>query len=352
VRNEFCTILDLNYLPRGLVLYHSLADVCGGFRLRVFCMDEETRSILERMRLANLVTTGIDELESYDPDLRAVKGTRNSVEYCWTAKPSICLYSLAHGRHLEMVTYLDADTMFFDDPAPVFAEMGDASVLLTPARDPEGDGRVSYTTPLLPLRADTRTETALRWWRERCLEWCYDRVEEGRWSDLTYLNEWPQRFPGVRVLEHPGCLGEWNIRYFRVSAADGRVLVDDRPLVLFHYGALWIYSGRLTRLPRLGFLAGYYRVKPGPLVWATANPIAPDERRLLWEPYLRRLGTAIDEVRAVEPSFHAGLVHLTVRELAYSTVRWALPASVRRPLKESLSRRRSVRGLGPPGSPR
>lgn len=346
MRNEFCTMLDLNYLPRGLVLYRSLAEVCDEFRLRIFCMDDDTRSILERLRLPRLMTIGIDELERYDADLLAVKPTRSPVEYYWTAKPSICLYAFEHEPDLDMVTYVEADSMFFKDPAPLFDELGDSFVLLTPSRYPEGDSPL-YVTPLLTFSRDPRTETALRWWRERCLEWCYDRLE----GDLIYLNDWPQRFPGVQVLDHPGCLGEWNVKFVNVSADNRSVLVDGRPLILFHYGALWVYRGGLTHLPRLGLLADYYRVTPERLVWATANTPSIDERRLLWDPYLRRLSNAIDEVRTVDPSYNAGLIRLTIRELAYSTARWMLPAQIRRPLKGWLARRRSVRGRGPPGSP-
>ena len=76
MRNEFCTLFDRNYLPRGLVLYRSLERVCADFRLRVFCMDDETQTVLDRMALPNLRVIGLAELELHDPELLAVKPTR------------------------------------------------------------------------------------------------------------------------------------------------------------------------------------------------------------------------------------------------------------------------------------
>jgi hypothetical protein len=350
MQKEFCTILDLNYLLRGLVLYRSLESVCEEFRLSVFCMDFETRSILERMRLPRLVTIGIDELEAYDPGLRAVRRTRNAVEYCWTAKPSACLYAIERKPNVDVVAFVEADTMFFRDPKPLFDELGDSFVAVTPARDPNSRGLAPYVTMFMPFRCDERAQMALRWWRERCLEWCYDEVDEARLGDLTYLSEWPRRFRGVRVLAHPGCLGEWNIKHFDLAQQNGDVIVDGHPLILFHYGALWLYRGFLTRLPRLGFLASYYHVTPPPLVWATAFAIPINQRRLLWDPYVQRLGQAVSDLRALDPAFNAGLVRLSLRELAYSTARRALPRAIRTPLKRFLAPRRAIRGLGPPGS--
>ena len=59
MRNEFCTLFDSGYAMRGLVLYHSLARVCDDFRLRVFCMDDETKLILDRLALPNLITVSL-----------------------------------------------------------------------------------------------------------------------------------------------------------------------------------------------------------------------------------------------------------------------------------------------------
>ena len=52
---------------------------------------------------------------------------------------------------------------------------------------------------------------ALRWWRERCIEWCYDRVEGDRFADQRYLDRLPELFAGVHVIEHLGAnLAPWN----------------------------------------------------------------------------------------------------------------------------------------------
>ena len=47
--HELCTLFDLAYLPQGVALYRSLERVCPSFRLRAFCMDGPTKSVLERM---------------------------------------------------------------------------------------------------------------------------------------------------------------------------------------------------------------------------------------------------------------------------------------------------------------
>jgi hypothetical protein len=351
--NEYCTILDANYLPRALVLYQSLADVCDDFRLRVFCLDTETESILGRMQLAHLVTTSIDDLEAYDPGLRAVKPSRTPVEYCWTAKPVMCMYALEHDPHLERVTYVDADTLCLNDPSPLFTEARRASILLVPNRGLEGDPMGSYLAGLISFRRDDNAHGALRWWRERCFEWCFDRIEDGKCGDQRYLESWTTQFAGVHELKHPGAgVGPWNLEHFSLEQRDQKLLVDGEPLVFYHCVARWLYRGALTALPRRGFLASYYHSisEPAPLVWATAFPLPKQEHALLEETYMRRIAAAIAEIRRLEPAFEAGFVRLSVRELAYSAARRLLPRRIRQTAKRLFIRPRRKK-RGPPGSP-
>ena len=58
------------------------------------------------------------------------------------------------------------------------------------------------TNYVFSFRNDPNGLDALRWWTERCLEWCYSEPEH--FGDQRYLQEWPTSRPGVHVLRHPG----------------------------------------------------------------------------------------------------------------------------------------------------
>jgi SAM-dependent methyltransferase len=333
VDREFCTLFDANYLPRGIALYRSLESVAGDFRLRVFCMDQVTKQVLGRLALPKLTAIALDDLEAHDEALKSVKPTRTQVEYCWTATPAICLASLGREPELEAITYVDADLMFFADPAELFDELGDDSILLTEHRySPEWRyheaRRGRFNVQFMTFRRDERGTAALRWWRERCLEWCYDRIEDGKMGDQGYLNDWPERFAGVHVLQHPGGgLAPWNVSGHQLARNNGRVTVDARPLVFFHYHGLGLHSG-----PSLGFLARLpngYRVTP-PFIWTSRYPIGSEERTLVWEPYLARLASAAEEVRAVGGPQEPSVSSPPATAVLADTLRQVLPSRARR----------------------
>ena len=353
MQNEFCTLFDVNYLPRGLVLYRSLERHCPDFRLRVFCMDTETKRILDKLRLPRLSTIGLDELEAHDRELLAVKPTRTQVEYCWTATPAVCAYALDTEPDLEAITYLDADLMFFRDPEPIWQEFADDSVLIVPHRyapqwQPHEETSGIYNVEFMTFRRDERGLETLHWWRDRCLEWCYFRVEDGKMGDQKYLDDWPERFEGVHVLEHPGGgLAPWNVERYELARGNGSVLVDDRELVFYHYHSLRLYRG-VTQLRAVGLFSDAFRYTRGPVpfVWTTNYPVEPAERQLVWDPYLEELGRALQEVRRDEPRFDAGFVELDGRAMFVDVARRVVSSRLPRVAAALRRMKRLIRGGG------
>lgn len=340
---EFCTLFDSNYLPRGLVLHRSLVEHCPEFRLRVYCMDSATARVLEELELPGVLVVPLEELEAHDHRLLDVKPTRTQVEYCWTATPAICLHALETEPELGSITYLDADLMFFHDPQPLFAEMAGASTMIVPHRYAlpyRYEERVSgtYNVEWLTFRRDEHGLEALSWWRDRCLEWCYHRVEDGKMGDQKYLDDWPERFEGVHVLDHPGGgLAPWNVPRHRLGERDGRPTVDGRELVFYHYHSLRLFeptfasriASALLRSPRRSF----------PFPWTTSYPVSATERRLVWDPYLRRLHDEWSRVRSLAPDLTAGVTRWSLRqELAPRRLLGRVEAGARRLLGERLSR--------------
>jgi hypothetical protein len=326
VSHELCTLFDVNYLPRGLALHASLRAVDPQARLRVFCMDDRVHDLLEKLCLPGLIPVSLGDLERNDPELAAVKDDRTQVEYCWTATPSVIRYCLTREPDLEAITYVDADVFFFSSLEPLLAELDTDSIQIVPHRYAPAyrhQVRTSgiYNVEWLTFRHDERARTALEWWRERCLEWCYDRLEDGKLGDQMYLDDWPERFEGVGVLRHVGGgLAPWNVTNYTLRQSGGRIWVDNVPLVFYHFHSLKLSSrfGRTTASP----------TARAPLLWSSRYPRSRDEERLVWEPYLAALGDALKLVRTVDPDFAEGFS--TPGALARQSLRRALGQTYRR----------------------
>ena len=253
----YCTYFDIHYLIKGLALYRSLVRQAIPFRLWVLCFDEPTYEILRHLELPEIVPISLAEFEEEDAELLKVKANRSRVEYYFTCTPSLPLYVLNHNADIDVISYLDADLFFFSHPAPIYEELGDQSILIVGHRFPphlseREQLNGTYNVGFLSLRKNSIGLQCLEWWRERCLEWCYDRPEDGRFADQKYLDDWPVRFQEVVVLQHKGAgLAPWNVTNYTLNLTNDQVLVDSQPVVFYHFHGFrqiyrWLYDPQLT----------------------------------------------------------------------------------------------------------
>jgi hypothetical protein len=239
----YCTYCDHRYLPRALALLASME--ARGFEgeFWLFCLSDECFRILSLLNLSRIRAVRLSELEAQFPELLAVKPARETIEYYYTCSPAIVAFALARRPDAESVTFLDSDLWFFQSPDRVFDAIGAASVAIIPhnfvprLRHLERFGR--FNLGWVSFRNDAEGVGCLEWWRARCIEWCYGVVDDGRYADQGYLDRFPELAPHTKILTHKGCnLAPWNIENYEISLRDGELMVDEQPLLFFHFSGL------------------------------------------------------------------------------------------------------------------
>jgi hypothetical protein len=205
-------------------MYESLSAQCKNFHLYVFAFDDKCTEFLKKTNPERMTVIPLSEFE--DEELLRIKPSRTRGEYCWTATPSAILYVIEKFG-ADHCTYLDADLYFFSSPLPLINELGSRSILITSHRySPQFDMSArsgKYCVQFVTFRSNKDGIEALQWWRKACLEWCFDRFENGKFGDQKYLDDWTERFPNVHVLQNlGGGVAPWNMQQYRFEIHDGR----------------------------------------------------------------------------------------------------------------------------------
>jgi hypothetical protein len=255
---NFCTLFDTHYLTRGLALYYSLKENCNNFHLYIFAFNDKCYEILKKLDLADVTLISLSEFESLE--LLKVKHTRSIAEYCWTSTSSTVLYVLENYK-VESCTYLDSDMCFYSSPKPIFDELGDNSILITEHRySPKYNKEIKagkYCVQFVTFKNDEYGLKALKWWRERCIEWCFARYEDGKFGDQLYLNDWTERFERVHVLQHlGGGLAAWNVQQYDFSVEEGKLVGEETTtgkkfdVIFYHFHYLRFFKNGEIELGR------------------------------------------------------------------------------------------------------
>jgi hypothetical protein len=215
-------------------MYLSLARVTSDFHLYVMAFDKNSYDKLKSCGFDKMTVELLDDFET--PELKAVKPTRNKAEYCWTAGPSV-IYHFLTKYGLDKITYLDSDLFFLASPEIIENEAGESSVVITEQNSNEVDavryGR--YCVQYMSFKNDEDGLGALTWWRDSCIEWCYQIMEPTRYADQKYIDEFPKRWKNVFVLKNIGAgIAPWNMLRYQYS--DNTVIAKgvEWPQVFFH----------------------------------------------------------------------------------------------------------------------
>ena len=275
---RFCTYFDSRYLDKGLAMYHSLRRHLGRIDIWVLCLDSEVKLKLEKMRLAGLRTLSLETLEANDPQLEPCRKNRSLVEYYFTCTPCLARHMMLRDPTVDWVIYLDADLYFFKSPASIIEEMNKGDVAIISHRFSESQKALEiygkFNVGWVGFRNNPEGIRCASWWRDRCLEWCHDSPEDGKFGDQKYLDHFHEITNTTISIENPGAnLAPWNLGNHDITFRDGRVFVDECELVFFHFHDCKLAGERIFNigLAKYGFVL---------------NDVV---RENIYIPYLRRL---------------------------------------------------------------
>lgn len=255
---NFCTLFNTNYLSRGIALYRSLENVCDDYHLYIFTFDDVCYELLNKLSFEKATVISLAEFE--DNELLEVKSGRTKTEYCWTSTSSTILYVLEK-YNVESCTYLDADLYFYSSPKPIFDELGGKSILITEHRYSPQYNKAKksgkYCVQFITFKNDELGLKALRWWRGKCLKWCYNRYEGGKFGDQLYLDDWTTRFEGVHVMQNQGGgLAAWNVQQYKFFNENDSLFCKEKKsekefeVIFYHFHYLRFFKNNIIELGR------------------------------------------------------------------------------------------------------
>lgn len=169
------------------------------------------------------------------------------VELCTAVKGQMALRLLEKG---DPVVYLDPDIALFAPLEDVVRLVDTHAVVLTPhvlspERTHQGilDNEIGslkhgvYNLGFAAMRPCDEGRRFAGWWRDRLLEFCFDDVPNGIFTDQRWCDLAPAMFEGVRILRDRGYnVASWNLidRPLRFEP-DGGITAGGRPLRFFHF---------------------------------------------------------------------------------------------------------------------
>jgi len=276
---HLCSIVSNDYLIRVIALYNSLMQYQNNFNLWLCVIDQEAYDTLSSLELENVTLIDVGDI---DADVRA-KHDKN--EYCWILKSLFVDYLFINCK-LDKILYCDADTYFYSTVKHIYEEWGAYSFFMTTQRADKYMEQVDgqYQAGLLGFKNDNYGEEILSWWKQKCLDWCYDWHDKKheRWGDQKYLDKIPLLFENIKISHNLGInAAPWNLILndlsYYVTGDDNQVFINNYSICSYHFGSM-----RVIEMNKFDL---WYRCE---------LTIKPEIMNLIYLPYIKELNKVME----------------------------------------------------------
>lgn len=239
-----CTYFDYNFLPRGLALYNSISRFHEDFIFFVLAFDEKTFEYLTKLKYDNLIPISAKAYNNYfntNPDKY-----EDRKQYYFSATPNICIYLLEKYLDIDLLLYLDADVYVFNSLDPLYDEVGDASIAYCSHRTHSifnmlAKNHGKYNVGVNFFRNSDIAKACLNDWKSDCENWYKGMpgYHLNYFSDQIFIDNWEERYSDIKIIENIGVnVAPWNIVNYNFTEKNGFFLVNNVPLMVYHFSAL------------------------------------------------------------------------------------------------------------------
>jgi hypothetical protein len=246
--NVHCfTSISFSYLDRARVLAETVKQRHPDWTLWLCLADGEPdgfRFDIEKEPFDQLAR--VEELAI--PELDAWIFQHELVELCTAVKGPMLCHLFEQGA--EKVVYLDPDIALFSPLDEVIRLLDHHNIVLTPHMTAPERTRIgvldneigslkhgTYNLGFIAVRGSAEGKRFARWWRDRLIDFCYDDIPAGLFTDQRWCDLVPSFFDGTYILRDAGFnVASWNLGNRPIEiGSDGAITAGGRPLRFFHF---------------------------------------------------------------------------------------------------------------------
>jgi hypothetical protein len=241
------TSITSNYLPKARVLAASIKRTHPAARFHLMLSDTPPAGFDPAAEPFDSLLL-IEELPI--PELKSWIFKHSVVELC-TAVKGVAAQEIARRHPGDPVFYFDPDMVVFGGLDRLSQRLTDHSVALTPhLTAPEGDRQGILDNEISALKhgvynlgffgintAAPEGRRFLDWWAARLLEFCYDDIPGGLFTDQRWVDLAPGFFDGVLVLRDPQYnVATWNLSHrLATGSLEQGIRINGQPLSFYHF---------------------------------------------------------------------------------------------------------------------
>jgi hypothetical protein len=183
------------------------------------------------------------------PNIKGWIFKHSVVEMC-TAVKGIAFLEIARRYNGEKIFYFDPDTVVFSGLNELTRRLDQHSILLTPHLTiPEKSLETIIENEICSLRHGVfnlgflgvrTTDEGMRflnWWSERLIDFCYDDIMNGLFTDQRWIDLVPAFFDDIGILREPIYnVATWNLTYRIAGGSVERgITINGQPLSFYHF---------------------------------------------------------------------------------------------------------------------